>query len=35
MVDTQSQNTFATVALFDDRIEITGHGREESRSLAI
>ncbi len=35
MVDTQDQNTFATVALYEDRIEITGHGREESRSLPL
>jgi len=35
MVDTRDENTFATVALFDDRIEITGHGREESRSLPL
>ena len=33
MVDTESENAFATVALYGDRIEITGHGREESRIL--
>ncbi|RWX76080.1 phosphatase [Neorhizobium lilium] len=35
MVDTEHDNTFATVAIFADRIEITGHGREESRSLPL
>jgi 3',5'-cyclic AMP phosphodiesterase CpdA len=35
MVDTEAENTFAVVEVFADRIEITGHGREESRSLAL
>lgn len=35
MVDTETENTFATVEIFADRIEITGHGREESRSLPL
>ncbi|WP_455272320.1 metallophosphoesterase [Rhizobium herbae] len=33
MVDTESQNTFAIVSVFDDRIEIEGFGREVSRVL--
>ncbi|CDZ43123.1 Hypothetical protein, partial CDS, partial [Neorhizobium galegae bv. officinalis] len=35
MVDTQAENTFAVVEIFADRIEIIGHGREESRTLAL
>ncbi|CDZ45148.1 metallophosphoesterase [Neorhizobium galegae] len=35
MVDTQTENTFAVVEIFADRIEIIGHGREESRTLAL
>ncbi|CDZ73134.1 Manganese-dependent ADP-ribose/CDP-alcohol diphosphatase [Neorhizobium galegae bv. orientalis] len=35
MVDTQAENTFAVVEIFADRIEIVGHGREESRTLAL
>ncbi|CAN7216596.1 metallophosphoesterase [Neorhizobium sp. LjRoot104] len=35
MVDTETENTFAVVEIFADRIEITGHGREESRTLAL
>ncbi|MCJ8517394.1 3',5'-cyclic AMP phosphodiesterase CpdA [Pseudorhizobium tarimense] len=33
MVDTESENTFAVVAIHEDRLEITGFGREESRTL--
>lgn len=35
MVDTKAENTFAVVEIFADRIEIIGHGREESRTLAL
>jgi len=35
MVDTESQNTFAIVEIFEDRIEIEGFGREESRVLRL
>jgi 3',5'-cyclic AMP phosphodiesterase CpdA len=35
MVDTETENTFAVVQIFADRIEITGHGREESRTLPL
>lgn len=35
MVDTRDENSFAIVEIFADRIEITGHGREESRSLPL
>ncbi|WP_283195017.1 metallophosphoesterase [Rhizobium sp. AN80A] len=35
MVDTESENTFAIVDLYGDRIEIRGFGREESRVLAL
>jgi 3',5'-cyclic AMP phosphodiesterase CpdA len=35
MVDTKDENSFAVVEIFVDRIEITGHGREESRSLPL
>ncbi|MCJ9673651.1 MULTISPECIES: metallophosphoesterase [unclassified Neorhizobium] len=35
MVDTEAENTFAVVEIFADRIEIIGHGREESRTLAL
>lgn len=34
MVDTADENTFAIVTVFDDRIEIEGFGREESRVLS-
>jgi 3',5'-cyclic AMP phosphodiesterase CpdA len=34
MVDTERQNAFATVAVHEDRLEIAGHGREESRRLS-
>lgn len=34
MVDTETENTFAVVEIYPDRIEIIGHGREESRTLA-
>ncbi|HTO31056.1 MAG TPA: metallophosphoesterase [Pararhizobium sp.] len=33
MVETPDENTFAIVELFEDRIEIKGFGREESRTL--
>lgn len=35
MVDTERENAFALVEVFDDRIEITGFGREKSRSLGL
>jgi hypothetical protein len=35
MVDTPDENTFAIVAVFPDRIEIEGFGREESRVMGI
>jgi 3',5'-cyclic AMP phosphodiesterase CpdA len=35
MVETPDTTAYATMAVFDDRLEITGRGREESRSLAI
>lgn len=35
MVDTQSQNTFAIANLYQDRIDIKGFGREESRILSL
>lgn len=35
MVDTPDENAFAVVDIFSDRIEITGHGREESRTLPL
>ena len=35
MVDTQTENALAVVEIFADRIEIIGHGREESRTLAL
>lgn len=35
MVDTETQNTFAVVEVYSDRIEIIGHGREESRTLRL
>ena len=35
MVDTEHQNAFAVLCVFDDRIEITGHGREPDRSLQL
>ena len=33
MVDTESDNTFAVVDVFADRLEIRGFGREASRTL--
>ena len=33
MVDTQDENTFAVVEVYDDRLEVIGFGREVSRSL--
>jgi hypothetical protein len=33
MVDTETESTFAVVEIFKDRIEITGHGREQSKTL--
>lgn len=35
MVDTETENTFAVVEIHADRIEIIGHGREESRTLPL
>ncbi|GLQ52981.1 metallophosphoesterase [Devosia nitrariae] len=35
MVETPDETAFATIAVHDDRLEITGHGLEESRSLTI
>jgi hypothetical protein len=35
MVDTPDSNAFAVLALFEDRIEIEGFGREPSRRLAL
>lgn len=35
MVETPDQTAYATVAVHDDRIEITGHGLEENRTLII
>jgi 3',5'-cyclic AMP phosphodiesterase CpdA len=35
MVDTPDSNAFAVLALFEDRIEIEGFGREPSRSLPL
>lgn len=33
MVDTEHQNAFAVLSVFEDRIEISGHGREPDRRL--
>lgn len=35
MVETPDQSAYATVAVFEDRLEVTGHGLEESRTLQI
>lgn len=35
MVDTESDNAFAVLTVYSDRIEIVGHGREPSRSLSL
>lgn len=35
MVDTPDSNAFAVLALFEDRIEVEGFGREPSRRLAL
>lgn len=35
MVDTEHDNAFAILSLFNDHIEIAGHGREPSRSLPL
>lgn len=35
MVDTPDENAFSVVEIFADRIEIIGHGREESRTLPL
>ena len=35
IVDTEKENAFAVVELYPDRIEITGYGREESRTLEL
>ncbi|UHS60688.1 metallophosphoesterase [Agrobacterium vaccinii] len=34
MVDTQHENTFAIADVYDDRIDIRGFGREDSRTLS-
>ncbi len=34
MVDTEDENTFAVVEVYDNRLDIKGFGREESRELA-
>lgn len=35
MVDTEHENAFAVLSVFDDRIEVEGHGREPSRRLML
>ncbi|MBB3608769.1 metallophosphoesterase [Rhizobium sp. BK602] len=35
MVDTEYDNAYAIVSVYDDRLEIAGFGREESRVLAL
>lgn len=35
MVDTEETNAFAVLTVFDDRIEIAGHGREPDRHLSL
>jgi predicted phosphodiesterase len=35
MVDTENENSFAVVEVYEDRIAITGYGREESRTLPL
>ncbi|WP_173088962.1 metallophosphoesterase [Devosia sp. 1635] len=35
MVETPDQTAYSTVSVFDDRIEVTGHGLEEDRNLTI
>ncbi|MCK8780488.1 metallophosphoesterase [Rhizobium sp. NTR19] len=35
MVDTEHENTFAVAEVFQDRIEIIGYGRKESRTLPL
>ena len=35
MVETPDTSAYATVAVFDDRLEIAGQGREEARTLTI
>jgi len=35
MVETPDQSAYSTIAVYDDRLEITGYGLEESRSLTI
>ncbi len=35
MVDTENQNAYSTITFSDDKIEIKGFGREESRSLTV
>ena len=35
MVETPAHNAFSTVAVYEDRLEITGFGREPSRSLRL
>ncbi|MEQ1828105.1 MAG: hypothetical protein ABL921_19250, partial [Pirellula sp.] len=33
MVETKDTNAFATMQLMDDRMQLTGHGREPSREI--
>jgi predicted phosphodiesterase len=35
MVETPDKTAFSTIAVFEDRLELTGHGLEESRTLRI
>ncbi len=35
MVDTETENTFAIVEIWADRIEVHGFGREDSRTLKL
>ena len=35
MVDTEDTNAYAIVSVYEDRLDVTGFGREESRSLAL
>ena len=35
MVDTRDTSAFAIVAVYPDRLEVTGYGREESRVLPL
>jgi hypothetical protein len=35
MVDTETENTFAIVEIWADRMEVRGFGREDSRTLKL